>query len=111
MQKQILDKNPTSDLRVYAVWLPMRFTDKYSRAGARVLSDARVKHFWDGEKVIGRWFADEEGYSGQVAWDIYFLYGPEATWDLAPAPLVNSGVTVFGKRKELLQTLLPLLKD
>lgn len=88
----------------------MRFTDKYSRAGARVLSDARVKHFWDGEKVVGRWFAEQEGYRG-VAWDIYFLYGAEADWNRAPAPLVSSGVTVFGKRKELLHALLPLMAD
>ena len=38
---------------------------------------------------------------GSVAYDIYYLYGPEAQWDIKPSPLVSSGYTVMAKRDQL----------
>ena len=66
------------------------------------MTDPRVTQLWDGEKVAGRFFADQEGFIfGSVAYDIYYLYGPEAQWDIKPSPLVSSGYTVMAKRNQL----------
>lgn len=46
-----------------------------------LMSDARVAHYWDGEQLIGKWFAVRGGEPGKVAWDIYFLYDKDAEWD------------------------------
>lgn len=65
------------------------------------IPDARVMHFWDGELQVGGWFAREvDGYEG-IAWDIYYLYGPGATWETVPSPLVGTGATIFGEREKL----------
>ena len=38
------------------------------------MPDVRVKHFWDGELEVARWFAKQvDGYEG-VSWDMYYLY-------------------------------------
>jgi hypothetical protein len=56
-----------------------------------VMPDARVIHFWDGERKIGSWFAEHvDGYEG-IAWDAYYLYGPDAKWETVPSPLLGSG--------------------
>ncbi len=67
------------------------------------MPDPRVKQFWDDEKLAGQFFADQEvGFTfGSIAYDIYYLYGPESRWNLKPSPLVSSVYTVFAKRKQL----------
>lgn len=65
------------------------------------MSDPRVKHFWDGERQVGEWFAEHvEGYIG-VSWDTYFLYGPDAKWEMVPSSLVGSGGTTYDQRATL----------
>lgn len=65
------------------------------------MPDPRVTHFWDGEHVIGQWFAKEiDGYEG-IAWDAYYLYGPQATWEIIPSPLAASGGTIYDERERL----------
>lgn len=66
------------------------------------MPDTRVTHFWDGDALVGQWFAQQvDGYEG-IAWDVYYLYGPEATWETVPKPFVSSGGTIIDKR-DLLQ--------
>ena len=61
------------------------------------MSDTRVTHFWDGDTLVGQWFAKQvDGYEG-IAWDVYYLYGPEATWETIPGPLAGSGGTIIGE--------------
>ena len=73
------------------------------------MPDNRVIHYWDGEAVIGQWFAKQvDGYYG-IAWDIYYLYGPDATWETVPSPLAGSGGPIFYEQaalKEQVSTLL-----
>ena len=66
------------------------------------MPDTRAMQFWDDGKLAGRFFAYQEGFiSGSIAYDTYFLYGPEAHWDSKPSPLVSSGYTVMAKRNQL----------
>ena len=74
------------------------------------MPDARVIHFWDGDQQVGQWFAEKvEGYRG-VSWDAYYLYGPEATWETVPAPLLGSGGTIYGERETLEKQVRTLLE-
>lgn len=114
MQKEILEKYPSSKLRVYVVWFSMLPTDARSRWGwtAGVISDQRVLHFWDEKKLLGRWLAQEDpaNSDGGIIWDAFYLYGPEATWESKPQPLISTGATVQNESEELKRKIIPLLK-
>ena len=111
MQQELLEKNPSSEMRVYVIWFSMIPLDYRWRWDDKVMTDPRVIHLWDEEKIAGQWFAEHvEDYQG-VVWDTYYLYSPEARWDLAPTSLISSGSTVLAKREELQRSILPLLKD
>ena len=115
MQSQILDKYPDTPLRVYAVWFEMLSSDSRSRWQGSLMTDSRVVHYWDADKVVGRWFADQEDFRdmvfGPIAWDIFFLFGPESEWDAAPSPLVESGYTIVSRRRDLEKSIIPLLES
>lgn len=84
--------------------------DARDKWNGNTMPDTRVSHYWDGNLQVGQWFAKNvDGYDG-VAWDIYYLYGPDATWETVPTPLVGSGVTIYGERETLqMQTMTLLL--
>jgi hypothetical protein len=101
VQTQLLSETPSEQLKVYAVWLPMLWSDRRERWDKAVLSDSRVMHFWDGDAQVGEWFARQvDGYQG-ISWDVYYLYGPDATWETVPSPLVDSGGTIIDERETL----------
>ncbi len=80
--RKILEEVSDPRLRVYVVWEPMLSGD--SRALAEKMSqktqDARVVHqSWDEAQLSGKAWQELMGLGG-VAWDVYFLYGPEAEW-------------------------------
>lgn len=115
MQKEILDKHPSSQLRVYVIWFSMIPTDARSRWSwtGGILTDNRAMHFWDEQRTVGRWFARQENPQGGdngMVWDAYYLYGPDAQWDSKPEPLISKGATVRDEADELKKQLIPLLK-
>ncbi len=63
-----------------------------------LLPDSRVIHYWDQTRLSGSFFKRNiaPDVSGRVAWDMFFLYGPEAVWEEIPEPLVDKGRTVIG---------------
>ncbi len=80
--RKILEEVEDPRLKVYVVWEPMLSGD--SRDLAERLSqkadDPRVVHqSWDGEKISGKAWQQLLDLQG-VAWDVYFLYGPDAEW-------------------------------
>jgi hypothetical protein len=110
VQTQLLAQNLSTKFRVYAVWLPMLGSDAREEWNGNTMPDARVTHFWDGEAEIGKWFAKQvDGYPG-IAWDVYYLYGPDATWESVPSPLVGSGSTIYGERQTLKMQVSTLLE-
>lgn len=111
MQKEILKKNGASNLRVYAVWLPfLGGTQQAADVSRRVLPDPRAVQFWDGAAATSDWFAENVEDSAAPAWDVYYLYGPDAQWRDVPAPLISSGGTVIGRSPELKKAIIPLLQ-
>lgn len=85
---------------------------------AGVLSDSRVKHFWDENKIIGQWFSTQTkdwGDDGSVlernsvVWDTYFLYSPNAEWKDTPGKPISWGSTINGQQEKLKSGISPLL--
>jgi len=77
-----------------------------------VIDDRRVRHFWDEQKVVGRWFAAQAGWEeGDVMWDVYFLYGPGAEWSETPGePIAHAG-TIEDEAAELVRQVDALLGE
>jgi hypothetical protein len=89
---------------VYAVWLNQRVTDERSAIDESILDDPRVTQYWDAEGITGTYFADSDlgglGASGFV-YDVYYVFGRDATWEDDPAPLAASGGPVLFEGEEL----------
>ena len=120
MQKEILEKQPDANLRVYAVWFSMIESDSRPRWPRDILSDPRVIHLWDEERILGRWYAQDLNLKlwsrtlktwTDALWDAYLLYDAEARWSSGPRPLVAWGTTIMESREELRAKLHPLLRD
>jgi hypothetical protein len=103
------------DLRVLVVWIPMVYGDSREAAlqSSRILDDARVSQFWDGDKAAGMWMHDnvvaslprlkDKGvFRRRIAWDVFFLYSREAA--LTDEPVV-AGATVMAEKALLLEAL------
>ena len=101
MRDQILASHPKSPLRVYAVWFPVLPGDSAVTVDRRLLTDDRVSNFWDPKRAVGNWFSENVTQEPGITWDAYFLFGPEATWTSAPAPIASSGSPVIGSRDSL----------
>lgn len=88
----------------------MLWGDARAMWNGSTMPDSRVAHFWDGDRVAGEWFAKEvDGYEG-IAWDAYYLYGPDATWEFVPSPLTASGGTIYSERQTLKMKVETLLE-
>ena len=95
---------------MYAVWVPfLSGTEEAAEVSQRVLPDPRVVQFWDGSALTSSWFAKNVDHSSAPAWDVYYLYGPEATWTRPPKRLVSSGSTIIGSSSKLSGAIAPLL--
>ena len=87
----------------------MLASDAREAWNGNTMPDPRVVHLWDGAAEIGQWFAQEVDGNEGIAWDIYYLYGPDATWESVPSPLIGSGRTIYGERDALKNQLNMLL--
>ena len=119
MQNELLTKYPTADLRVYAIWFDMFPGDARSKWPASLLTDARVTHLWDEGKLVGRWYGERTAtmrprlspgsvWNGQILWDSYLLYGPDARWTDTPTHLIHWGRTIVAGRETLRQDVVQL---
>jgi len=110
VQTKLLKEYPSEQLIVYAVWLQMLPSISSEKWDPTIMPDVRVKHFWDAELEVARWFAKQvDGYEG-VSWDMYYLYGPDAVWKTVPAPLAGSGGTIYREREVLMTQVSELVK-
>ena len=108
-----MEKHPEADLRVYAIWVDVPLDGDLQGFESNPLNDHRVINVPDPRFEVAKWFPEQDGYrdlvDGGLAWDVYFLYGPDARWDAVPGPLVSSGWTISGARDRLHEAITPLL--
>ena len=97
------------------IWLPILPTDARDEWDDQLLADARVTHLWDQDRAAGRWLADDQnidlGYDGEILWDAFLLFGPEAHWESTPSELLAWGTPIVGRFPELADALAPLLEN
>jgi len=77
---------PAADISASIVWIPILAEDTYDAALPSVtfLNDSRIQHFYDHRKATGKSIADSVGWAGNIAWDIYLFYRPDAEWRQTP---------------------------
>jgi len=94
IREAILEEYPEKDISITIVWVDMFPGDDYRSAKrtGRILSDPRVKHFFDYKLLSGVSFAKTLGATNfearrNPAWDIYMFYPKDMKWeDSAPVP-------------------------
>lgn len=50
----------------------------------KFLSDSRIRHFYDNNRVVGKSIAESVGWEGNIAWDIYLFYESFIEWGEKP---------------------------
>jgi hypothetical protein len=113
VQTELLQKYPTANLRVYAVWFNMMPNDSRAKWRPTLLTDPRVIDRWDEPKALGTWYArrttairsqltaDSKWGDGDVLWDAFLLYDSDGRWDDAPSGLIHWGRTIVASRETL----------
>ena len=72
-----------------------------------LLTDARVKHFWDADQEVGRYYAKHvtEHRMGEIEWDAYFLYAPGVEWRTEAPQHIVSGAPIVNNTDALAEAL------
>lgn len=55
-------------------------------AGTTLVSDPRIRHYWDEQERLGRFYETSLPTPGTPSWDVYLLYRPGITWTEAAPP-------------------------
>ena len=86
-----------------AVWFDMVRSDNRSRWQPDLLTDPRVTHFWDTDKLVGTWYGENVTVQepGHVEWDMFFLYDRGVEWSEDHSGVYSSGRTIWGRRDKL----------
>jgi hypothetical protein len=106
VQHEFLNKNPSADIRVYAVWFNMFPGDARWRWDGGGLTDPRVLHFWDEHKTVGTWFSMNLTDRDEPTWDFYALYEPSTPDLRSPSSM---GGTIVDRRDTLQAALTAML--
>jgi hypothetical protein len=88
VKRELLDRQPSAKLTPLVVWVPQsRGREAHVPNASSYVADPRARHFWDGEGLVGQQYQHQLELS-EPAWDVFFLYGPDARWegDLPPWP-------------------------
>lgn len=109
----MLDEVAGQEVEVYAIWYNMLASDSEEKWPARLLTDPRVAHYWDAEKLVGTWYGEHVTVKrpGHVEWDAYFLYGADSEWkEEGPTHQISWGRTIVDSRKRLQEDLMEVLE-
>ena len=106
-------------LQVYAVWYRMLPSDAMANRFVfpdRLMPDERVRHFWNENRSIGRWFEDHVTRLGEpgeerIEWDVYLLFEPEVVWSRDPPVPASWGRTIIDTADNLSDELDALGSD
>ena len=88
IRDEVILKLRGKPLSTYSVFIPMVETDAKAPAekAAKGLAKHGVRSYWDGNRKLGaayaKLFGNPDGL--KVAWDVYFIYGPNAVWGKSP---------------------------
>ena len=89
-QEAVLRDFPQADLSASIVWTRMLPLDNRltARWQAGKIADARVRHFYDPHRRVGKALGDSLGAPGKPWWDVYLFYAAGSEWgDQPPTPI------------------------
>lgn len=91
MNKSLLGATDDPRLQTFVVHVPVLGANAEDIAPAReLLHNARVRHYWNPSGTFGRDLAEavdlKRGEELVYAWDVWLIYGPEASWESALPP-------------------------
>ncbi len=98
---------------MYAVWFNMMNSDQRAEWSSKLLTDSRVTHFWDDNKILGNWYATFREFSkrsGDTVWDAFFVYNSDSMWTDQPSGLIGWGSTIIGHKNQLAEAVKSALK-
>jgi hypothetical protein len=84
LQKQLLAKNDSDDMRLMIVWVKSLSTDSEEKIplAIDIIPDPRVTHFWDRERVLNPQLIDAIAFGINMnVYDVFLLYDKEAIWE------------------------------
>lgn len=82
----MLEREPSKDLAVYAIWVPeLGATEKNVSGAVALVPDKRARHYWNADDSLGRAFGAVLR-TPATAWDVYLLYPRGARWAAASPP-------------------------
>ena len=118
----LLESHRDARLRVYAVWFNMYPGDARERSRLELLPDARVRHYWDAERSVGRRYlqslprlwpmraAETILPQADALWDAYLLYSTDARWGEELPDVISWGATILQTKATLDEDLRRLFK-
>jgi len=122
VQQTLVDRPWDTQLPVYAVWFNMYPGDARQRWRDTFLPDARVVHYWDGQRAVGRLYLQTLPMmwpkrspetvlpDADALWDAYLLYGREAQWSDQPPNVVSWGSPILRTNETLTDDLERMVK-
>jgi hypothetical protein len=84
--------HPNDELAVFVVWSDqMGGAPEFVADAAKLMPDRRARHFWDGERIVGRAYQrlklrDQTIQLSAEAWDTYLLFDCDASWPKSSPP-------------------------
>ena len=100
----VMEKYPEANLQVYAVWFNMLPSDRKDRTKLSLISDDRVKHYWDENRQLGKWISknlEDCKHLGPIDWDSYYLFDDKATWGETLEQVKACGTPIVKNTKPL----------
>ena len=88
----------------------------------QLLTDTRVRHYWDDQRSVGRLFlqilprlwpvraVETVPPQADALWDAYLLYPGDARWEDEPPNVFSWGSTILQTKETLDQSMRQLLK-
>jgi hypothetical protein len=107
--QELLESRPNANVVVHAIWFEaLPVVDTRESWPADLLTDRRVVHHWDADRLVPRFFGADPAFQGKgligwrsAMWDTYLLFGSRARWTDRPSPLVGAGYTIIAAGKQL----------
>ena len=109
----MLEKNDDPDLEVFAIWFAMFPGDASSTWPSDLLTDPRVEHYWDEERLLGSWYQQDPVYKAgsRPFWDAWLLYSKDSVWKQEPSELLSWGRTIVDTREDLRKQVFAVLEE
>ncbi len=106
VREKVLKEYPEEEIEVYAVWFNMVATDRKDKWNPELLNDKRVKHYWDEDRVLGKWitknFKDGK-HLGPIDWDSFYLFDKDGKWNESFENVKASGTPIARDAEKLIE--------